>query len=257
MLMCIAGFAASAPGAGATVASGHRQMLPNGQGTLLVVGDSLMEGTSIIGSLKGKLDSLRTWQSIVIDFKRGRTTVEGTKVLAKRLSVVPEPTAIIVALGTNDMLHHSKYDYAASIIDGLMQETLGIPVLWVDISFARQHADWRLRASRFNRALLAASKEWPNLSVARWSRSFIPAGRSNYIIDGIHLSNSGYRTRSAWIAAQAERFGAMLVNATTTTTTTLPATVPTTSSSTTPSTSSTSTTTTTVAPSTTTTTAPA
>ena len=251
MLATAAGFAAQTPGAGASTSTGRERRLPNGQGTLLVIGDSLMEGTSIIGALRGKLESLRTWENVVIDFKRGRTTVEGTRILSRRLAASPQPTAIVVALGTNDMLHHSKYDYASSVIDGFMQETLAIPTLWVDISFSRNHPDWRLNASRFNRALLAARQDWPNLSVARWSRSFVPAGRSNYIIDGIHLSNSGYRTRSTWMAQQVALFGTALVNSSTTTSTTVPSTsttvvVPTTTVTTIPSTTTAAATSTTV-----------
>lgn len=204
----------AAPAAGST----QGPAASNGQGTLVVVGDSLMEGTAVLGSLRSRLVALKTWPGVVIDYKRGRTTIEGTRILARRLAANPAATAIIVALGTNDMLHHSKYDHAASIIDDLMQESLGLPVLWVNISYSAAHKDWRLRASQFNRALLAARAEWPNLSVADWSRSFVPAGRSNYIIDGIHLSNSGYRTRATWLAREAGRFGVSIVNSSTTTT---------------------------------------
>lgn len=209
----------------------------NGQGTLVVIGDSLMEGTTVIGSLRSRLVSLRTWPAVVVDYKRGRTTSEGAAALARRLATVRNPTAIVVSLGTNDMLHNTKYEHAATVIESLMQETLGLPVMWVNISFSRGHPDWRVRAARFNRALLAARDEWPNLSVADWSRSFVPSGRSNYIADGIHLTNSGYRTRAAWLALRTARFGESIIASTSTTTsTTVASTVPPTTTSTIPAT---------------------
>ena len=213
----------------------------NGQGALVIVGDSLMEGTVVLGSLRSRVAARRIWSRIVIDYRRGRKTPEGTRVLARRLAATKNPTAIVVALGTNDMLSHSEKDYPAGIINDLMSASEGLPVLWVNVNFSNIHPDWRLRASRFNRALRAARQDWPNLMIADWARAFVPKGRSNYISDGIHLSTSGYKTRATWMATEIARFGTSIIAATTTTTTT---TTSTTSTSTTSTTIPTSTTTT-------------
>ena len=206
--------------AGASPTSGGPVLAPTGQGTLVVIGDSLMEGTAVFGTLQKRLTALGTWPRVTVDYRRGRTTPQGMRVLADRLAATPDATAIVVALGTNDMLHNTARDWPARIIHDMMSESLGLPVLWVNISFSRGHPDWRVRAARFNRALLAARADWPNLSVADWSRAFVPAGRSNYIIDGIHLSNSAYRFRAGWLTQETARFGTQIVNATSTTTST-------------------------------------
>lgn len=210
---------------------------PNGQGTLVVIGDSLMEGTAVFGSLGTRLRRIGTWPLVTIDYRRGRTTVQGTKVLRQRIAAAKNPTALVIALGTNDMLSHSETSWPSTVINALMSETAGLPVLWVNITFSVIHPDWRVRAARFNRALRAAQAQWPGLRVADWSGSFVPAGRSNYIVDGIHLSTSGYRTRASWMETQIRRFGRDVVNASTTTTSSSTSTSSTLSTGTTTSTS--------------------
>lgn len=194
----------------------------NGQGQVVIVGDSLMEGTAVYGSLASRVTKRKIWTGVVLDYKRGRTTVQGTRTLAQRLARAENPTAVVIALGTNDMLSHADPGYPSGIIDALMNEALGLPVLWVNVTFSRIHPDWRARASRFNRALRAAQSEWPTLRVADWSRTFVPSGRSNYIADGIHLSTSAYRARAAWLDSQIAAFGRFVVDSTSTTTSTTP-----------------------------------
>ena len=199
-------------------ASATTRAAGNGQGTLVVVGDSLTEGTSLLGSLPALVRRRGIWTAVTVDHRRGRTTAQGTRVLAQRLARAKNPTAVVVALGTNDMMSRREPWYPAQVIDEMMNESMGLPVLWVNINFSRIHPDWRSRAARFNRALLAARAEWPNLRVADWSRGFVPAGRSNYIGDGVHLTTSGYRTRAVWLDRQIAAFGRSIVDASTTTT---------------------------------------
>ena len=233
-----------------------RTTTANGQGDLIVVGDSLMEGSSVYGKLASQLTALKTWTSVTVDYKRGRRTSESYTVVDRRLTAAKNPTALVIALGTNDMISHGEPSWPARVIDRMMIEAGGLPVLWVNVTFnGAVHPDWKLRAARFNRALRAARTEWPNLTIADWSMFFVPKGASRYIADGVHLTVSGYRTRANWLTSQIKSFGTAVVNATTTTTsTTVPGTTTTSQApaSTAPSTSTSTSTSTTVAVTTTT-----
>ena len=205
----------------------------NGQGDLVFVGDSLTEGAEYFGSLRAGLLRTLVWPRVTVDYKRGRTVRQGIPVLRKRLGTAPQPTAVMIALGTNDMMSHAEASYPATVINEMMQAAGGLPVMWVNVTFdAKLHPDWRARAARFNRALTAASTRWPNLTVVNWYRYFVPNSRVRFISDGVHLTVTAYRTRATWIAARAAEFGRTVVNASTTTsssttststTTTLPA----------------------------------
>ena len=216
-LMCLS----IVPGVTDTATATTSPSAPNGQGDLIVIGDSLMEGSSVYGKLSGQLTSLRMWTSVTIDYKRGRKTSESYGVLERRLSAAKNPTALVIALGTNDMISHSEPSWPSRVIDRMMIEAGGLPVLWVNTTFnGAVHPDWKLRAARFNRALRAARAEWPNLYVAEWSTYFVPKGASRFIADGVHLTVSGYKTRAAWLTSQVRTFGNSIINATTTTTST-------------------------------------
>ena len=74
----------------------------NGQGTLLVVGDSLTVGTEAFGSLSKKTGALGIWTNVVVDAKVGRKASLGATVIEKGLT--SSTTALVIALGTNDMI---------------------------------------------------------------------------------------------------------------------------------------------------------
>ena len=206
----------------------------NGQGDLIVVGDSLTEGAEYFGQMRRALLATKVWPRVTVDYKRGRTVSQGIPVLQRRLAAASEPTAIVIALGTNDMMSHPEASWPARVIDAMMTGTLGLPVMWVNITFdPRTHPDWKARANRFNRALAAAQAEWPTLSVVNWSRAFVPAGKNRFISDGVHLTISAYRTRATWIAARGAEFGRSVVWSSTTTTTTTSTTPPSTTTPTT------------------------
>ncbi len=221
----------------------------NGQGTLLIVGDSLTFGANYFGKLAVKAQSTNIWTKVVLDAKNGRKATVGAKIISDRLT--QSTTAIVVALGTNDMISKTESWYPDYAIDTVMEQAGALPVLWVNLEFSPTgRADWRSRGVRFNRALKAAASRYPNLVVADWNKFFTPKGQSRFVADGVHLSVTGYKTRTAFFVNQMKAFGQTVVAATSTTTsTTSTTTIPTTSSSTTstPSGSSTSTPSTTVA----------
>ena len=191
---------------------------PNGQGTLLVVGDSLTVGTEAFGSLSTKIDTLGTWINVVVDAKAGRKASVGATVIGK--TITSSTTAIVVALGTNDMISKPEAWYPRWVIDTVMQKTRGLPVLWVNLEFSQTgRSDWRARGVRFNRELRLAKQRYPNLSIADWNTAFTPQSKSRFIVDGVHLTVSGYKTRSKFLVPAISSFGSYIVNASTTTST--------------------------------------
>ena len=216
----------------------------NGQGTLLVVGDSLTVGTEAFGSLTKKVSALDTWTNVVIDAKVGRKASLGASVIDKSLNAVT--TALVIALGTNDMISKPETWYPRWVIDTVMKKARGLPVLWVNLEFSPTgRSDWRARGVRFNKELRLAKLRYPNLTIADWNTAFTPKSKSKFINDGVHLTVSGYKTRSSFMVPQISSFGVSIVNASTTTTTTTSTTstiAPETTTSTTTTTSSSTTT---------------
>lgn len=191
----------------------------NGQGTVLVVGDSLTFGANYFGKLAVKAQGTNIWTHVVLDAKNGRKATVGAKIIANKLT--SDTTAIVVALGTNDMISKSESWYPAYAIDTVMEQAGGLPVLWVNLEFSPTgRADWRARGVRFNRALQAATSRYPNLVIADWNTFFTPKGQSRFVADGVHLSVTGYKTRSSYFINQMKLFGQHIVDATTTTSTT-------------------------------------
>ncbi len=194
---------------------------PNGQGKLLIVGDSLTIGANAFGALATKLRTENIWSGIVLDAKDGRKASHGVQTLSTRLQTTPSITAVVIALGTNDMISRKETNYPRLVIDQLMATVGQIPVLWVNVKFSPTgRADWRARGARFNRELRNAQSRYVNLHIADWSTSFVPSGKSRFIVDGVHLTVSGYKTRAAWLQSQIITYGTNIINATTTTTTT-------------------------------------
>ena len=226
----------------------------NGQGTLLVVGDSLTVGTEAFGSLSAKVNSLGTWTNVLMDAKVGRKASLGASVIEKDLTA--STTALVIALGTNDMISKPETWYPRWVIDTVMQKTRGLPVLWVNLEFSQTgRGDWRARGVRFNKELRLATLRYSNLTIADWNTAFTPKSKSRFIEDGVHLSVSGYKTRSAYLVPTISSFGKAIINATTTTSTTssttsttIASTTSTSSSSTSSSTPTSTTTTTTIGP---------
>lgn len=237
--------AASLP-ARSDTASALQRRNPNGQGALVVVGDSLTVGAAAFGSLKSRLADLNVWTRVIVDARTGRKASTGAKVIASRLATSADATAIVIAMGTNDMISNANPGYPRTLIDTVMARTRGLPVLWVNIEFSSVvHPDWVARATRFNRELRRATARWPRLRVADWNSTFTSGTVIRFVGDGVHLTTTAYRMRARWLTQQARAFGNAIVNETTTTTT-----VPETS------TTITSTTTATTVPATTTTTNP-
>ena len=191
---------------------------PNGQGELLLIGDSLTVGTNAFGSPTVQSSAISTWTKVTINAKVGRKASVGADVLAT--SLTRKTTAIVIALGTNDMISKPEIWYPRWVIDKVMANTNNQPTLWVNLKFSPTgRGDWRLRATRFNSELRRAQNRWPNLFIANWNAFFTPTSKSRFIIDGVHLTVSGYKTRSAFLNKEIQTFGSAIIDATTSTTT--------------------------------------
>lgn len=187
-----------------------------------IIGDSLTVGPELFASLSRRVSRTKKWNSALVNAKVGRTIPQGTAVLKKARFRLP--TAIVVALGTNDVLSRREASYPAQAIDNFMRAAQGKPVLWMNLEFAHTRPDWRSRGVRFNRELRRATTRWPNLQIADWDKHFSPSGPSRFIQDGIHLTVSGYRTRTSFMVSQLNAWAERLWNQSTTTTTQSPTT---------------------------------
>lgn len=192
---------------------------PNGQGRLLIIGDSLSVGTDYFGKLQSRTERLGIWPIVSIDDKPGRKASLAAPILKKQLTGAT--TAIVIALGTNDMISRTESWYPRYVIDLVMAETRNLPVLWVNTEFsALGRRDWISRSVRFNKALVKAQARWPQLRIADWNTSFTPKASSRFIADGVHLTVSGYKTRATFMVNTLRTYGMQVVDASTTTTST-------------------------------------
>jgi lysophospholipase L1-like esterase len=190
----------------------------NGQGNLLIIGDSLTLGADAFGSLAAKVRKTNRWTSVSINTRVGRKASVGADMLPDK--ILKNTTAIVVALGTNDMMSRTESWYPRWVIDKVMSTTRDIPVLWVNLKFSDTMLNWKSRGNRFNRELQKAKLRYPTLTVADWNSSFIPKSGSRFIADGVHLTVSGYRTRASFLIPTIAKFGRAIVDATSSTTST-------------------------------------
>ena len=204
------------PTSGATAQP--RVLNANGQGNLLIIGDSLTLGSDAFGSLAAKIRKTKKWKSVTINTGIGRKASVGADMLPNK--ILGNTTAIVVALGTNDMMSRTESWYPRWVIDRVMANTLDIPVLWVNLKYSDDKLNWISRGNKFNKALRQATLRYPTLTIADWNTSFVPKSGSRFIADGVHLTVKGYRTRASFLIPTITKFGTAIVNATSTTTST-------------------------------------
>lgn len=176
-------------------------------------------GTDYFGNLQSRIERLAIWPKVFIDDKPGRKASLAAPILKKQLTA--DTTAIVIALGTNDMISRTESWYPKYVIDLVMAQTRDLPVLWVNTKFsALGRRDWISRSVRFNKALVKAQARWPQLRIADWNTSFTPKASSRFIADGVHLTVSGYKTRASFSVNALRTYGRQVVDASTNTTTT-------------------------------------
>jgi lysophospholipase L1-like esterase len=213
--VAIAGFCMASVGAILVVAANPTTGRATG-GTLLVLGDSLTYGTDlkIFGNVSPQLSALGTFDPIKIDgvharniTNKARATENGVKAYRQWITKGIQPSAVIVALGSNDLQQSSKPAFFEAEIRELMTVIGDIPVVWINV-LRTDSSSYRQRSAIFNRVLLQIAPEYPNLSVVDWA-SMLAAHPKWFAFDRLHLQPRGYRelakvyvqaTQSLWVA---------------------------------------------------------
>jgi hypothetical protein len=106
----------------------------------------------------------------------------------------------VFALGTNDTANvsvGSNTGLAARIAE-MMSVAHGQPVMWVNTQTDLTQGPWsEANMQRWNNALLAACKTYPNMRIFNWAAMVQPAW---HLADGIHYTSAGYAIRARAIA---------------------------------------------------------
>lgn len=215
---------------------------PNGQGKVLIVGDSLTVGAATggyrsthylrdaVASIKADPSDTHTlWSGAIVDARIGRRIPAGRTIIAQRIAADPSITAVVVALGTNDVTGQlpatsaERRAFWRSRIAGVLEAAAGRPVMWVNVEFGPQRPGWNARAAFFNAVLLQMAAEPAHagrLAVRDWAAAFpdVTRGLRRYTGDGVHLNAGGYKFRADWMRARMKWFGIAAVAATSTTT---------------------------------------
>jgi len=209
------------------VAIGHARA-ENPSHTLLVLGDSITWGANYkgFGNVSPKLAALGTFDKVIVDgaFSRNisgpaNTLHNGVKTYSKYLKAKVRPSAVIVALGSNDLQGSIKVGYYEDRIRELLTLIGDIPVVWVNV--LRIDSSYYVRASSvFNNVLNRVVLDYPNVSVVDWF-SMISSNPTWFAFDKLHLQPVGYRARASVYVEIAQNLWSIVVPTTTTTTTTV------------------------------------
>jgi len=196
--------------------------------TLLILGDSITWGANYkgFGNVTPQLQALNTFDKVIVDgaFSRNisgpaNTLRNGVKTYAKYLKEKVQPSAVIVALGSNDLQGSIKVRYYEDRIRELLTLIGDIPVVWVNV--LRIDSLYYVRASAvFNRVLNRVALDYLNVSVVDW-HSMISANPKWFAFDKLHLQPVGYRARATLYIETAQNLWNVVVPTTTTTTTTI------------------------------------
>ena len=193
--------------------------------TLLILGDSITWGANYkgFGNVMPKLQALNTFDKVIVDASFSRnisgpanTLHNGVKTYAKHLKAKVRPSAVIVALGSNDLQGSIKVRYYETRIRELLTLIGDVPVVWVNV--LRIDSKYYIRASAvFNTVLSRVALDYPNVSVVDW-HTMISANPGWFAFDKLHLQPSGYRARATLYVELAQNLWNVVVPATTTTT---------------------------------------
>jgi lysophospholipase L1-like esterase len=194
--------------------------------TLVVLGDSLTWGTNHFSKSQSRLTAAKHFETVIVDSRWGRrisglssTRYSGNVAFKQLVTDGVRPSAVIVALGTNDIaLLGTRRDYAVLIRE--LMDTIGnVPVVWVNV----HRIDSPMTTSRsrvFNATLERVLAEYPLATTFDWAS--IAKGNSRVMaFDKIHHSPTGYEIRTKTYLSIAADLAQQIVDSTTTTTTTV------------------------------------
>jgi len=169
--------------------------------TLLVLGDSLTWGSNYFSKSQSRLAASGTFESVVVDGWWSRriggivsTTYSGTNTYKKLVNNGLRPTAVIVALGTNDVFFVSRPREYATLIRELMNTIGNVPVTWVNVHRI-DSATTTARSATFNATLDRVLAEYPLATVFDWASLAKERPRLT-AWDKVHLTDAGHEARA-------------------------------------------------------------
>ena len=224
-------------GLGLAAIAGPASATTNPPTTLLVLGDSLTWGTNYFAKSQARLAAAKNFDVVLVDSRWGRrvsglasTRYSGNAALKQLIADGVRPTAVIVALGTNDVALFTKRREYVTLIQELMTTIGNVPVAWVNVHRIDSTNTMR-QSQRFNAAIGQVLANYPLASVFDWAQ----IAKSNPKVvdpDKIHLTPLGHEVRTKVYleiaATLAQRASDMTTTTTSTTTSSIVPPTPTT-----------------------------
>lgn len=174
---------------------------PAPKSTLIVLGDSLTWGTNFFAKSQSRLAATKHFETALVDSRWGRrisgltsTRYSGNAALKQLIADGIRPTAVIVALGTNDVAILTKRREYVAVIQELMNTIGNVPVVWVNVHRIDSATTAR-QSQRFNATLVSILANYPLASVYDWATV---AKNNPKVIDPdkIHLTPLGHEVRT-------------------------------------------------------------
>ena len=224
-------------GLGLAAIAGPASATANPPSTLLVLGDSLTWGANYFSKSQARLAAANNFDVVLVDSRWGRrvsgltsTRYSGNAALKQLIADGVRPTAVIVALGTNDVAMFTKRREYVTLIQELMTTIGNVPVAWVNVHRIDSTNTTR-QSQRFNAAIGQVLANYPLASVFDWAQ----IAKSNPKVvdpDKIHLTPLGHEVRTKVYleiaATLAQRASDMTTTTTSTTTSSIVPPTPTT-----------------------------
>lgn len=192
--------------------------------TLLVLGDSLTWGANYFSRAQLRLQSTGEFETVVYDGWWSRriggitsTRYSGVNTYRQLVAGGVRPSAVLVALGTNDVFFSGKRTVYEALIRELMNTIGDVPVVWMNVHRVESATTSR-RSQLFNATLERVLAEYPRASTYDWV-SLATSGQRIMAADKIHQTSAGYELRTM---AYLEIAGTLALRISETTTTTVP-----------------------------------
>jgi lysophospholipase L1-like esterase len=193
--------------------------------TLVVLGDSLTWGTNYFANSQSRLAAAGQFESVLVDSRWGRrisgptsTRYSGTVAYKQLITTGVRPTAVLVALGSNDVAILTKRKEYVTVIQDLMNAVGNIPVVWLTVHRVDSATTTR-QSQRFNAVLTQELAKYPLASVYDWV-NVVKTTPSVLDPDKIHLTSLGSEVRTRVYLELAVSLAQRASDATSTTTST-------------------------------------
>lgn len=190
--------------------------------TLLVLGDSLTWGANYFSRAQLRLQTSGEFETVVYDGWWSRriggitsTRYSGVNTYRQLVAGGLRPSAVLVALGTNDVFFSGKRTVYETLIRELMNTIGDVPVVWMNVHRVESTTTSR-RSKVFNSTLERVLAEYPRASTYDWV-SLATSGPRIMAADKIHQTSSGYELRTMAYLEIAGTLALRLYETTTTT----------------------------------------